>query len=103
MQTRPDDPVNGPPKGHGPGASISQAEWMLQVGEEFGIVRTTSMCPPDDIPVLRARFGDRLGYNGMISKKALDSPDDEAYRLLDRFLEEGVEMIKFWAAPRGRD
>lgn len=102
MQTRPTDPKDGPPVASGPGASTDQAETMLDVAEEFGIVRTYSMCLPDDIPPLRERFGSRLGFNGPISKK-LDEPEDVAYRLLDRFLELGVDMIKFWAAPRGRE
>jgi predicted TIM-barrel fold metal-dependent hydrolase len=103
MVTRPSDPKNGPPTGTGPGASIDQAETMLAVAEEFGIVRTYSMCLPDDIPPLRERFGDHLGFNGPIFKKALDAPDEDAYRLLDRYLDLGVEMIKFWSAPRGRE
>jgi hypothetical protein len=82
--------------------TLDQARTMLTVAEEFGITRTYSMCPVDDIPLLRDAFGDRLGFNGPISKK-LDEPDDAAYRLLDRFLEQGVEIIKFWSAPRGRD
>ncbi len=60
------------------------------------------MCPADDIEPLRDRFGAEIGFNGPIAKK-LDEPDDVAYRLLDRYLSLGVEMIKFWAAPRGRD
>ena len=60
------------------------------------------MCPHDDIPRLRERFGDRLHFNGSIAKKA-DEPDDAVYRLLDRFLEQGIEIIKFWSAPRGRE
>ena len=76
---------------------------MLDVADEFGIVRTYSMCPPDDIPPLRERFGDRLGFNGSITKKSSTSRTTSAYRLLDRFLELGVEIIKFWAAPRGRE
>jgi predicted TIM-barrel fold metal-dependent hydrolase len=103
MITRPGDPKSGPPTGTGPGASIAQAETMLAVAREFGIVRTYSMCLPDDIPPLRERFGDALGFNGSIMKKARDESDDAAYRLLDRFLEQGVEMIKFWSAPRGRE
>jgi hypothetical protein len=103
LQTRPDDPTNGPPKGSGPGASLSQAETMLEAAAEFGIERTISMCYADDIPPLRERFGDRLGFNGSIAKKTLDEPDDTVYRLLDRFLELGVEIIKFWSAPRGRE
>ncbi len=103
MLTRPDDPTQGPPRGPGPGSTIDQAELMLDVAQDFGVGRTYSMCFPDDIPPLRARFGDRIGFIGSIAKKTADEPDDDAYRLLDRFLELGVEMIKFWAAPRGRD
>ena len=103
LVTRPDDPVNGPPRGSGPGGSIAQAETMLEVAPEFGAIRTITMCFPDDIPILRERFGDRLGFNGSIAKKTADAPDDEAYKVLDRFLELGVEIIKFWSAPRGRE
>jgi hypothetical protein len=102
MMTRPSDPASGPPVGSGPGASIHQAEVMLEVAEEFGIERTYTMCQPDDIPPLRERFGDRIRFNGPIQKKA-DEPEDVAYRLLDRYLELGVEILKFWAAPRGRE
>ena len=102
MQTRPTDPKEGPPVGTGPGASLAQAETMMGVAQEFGVARIYTMCPADDIPPLRERFGPRLGFNGPITKK-LDEPDDVAYRLLDRFVELGVEMIKFWAAPRGRE
>lgn len=102
FQTRLGDPADGPPLGKGPDASMEQAEAMLTVAREFGIVRTYSMCPPDDIEPLRERFGAQLGFNGSIMKK-LDDPEDAAYRLLDRFLSAGVEMIKFWSAPRGRD
>lgn len=103
MITRPGDPTTGPPTGTGPGASIAQAETMLDVAAEFGIEQTVTMCLPDDIPLLRDRFGKRLLFNGPIQKTSRDAPDDEAYRLLDRFLELGVRIIKFWSAPRGRD
>jgi hypothetical protein len=99
--TRPTDPKVGPPS-NGPGASISQAEIMLEAAREFGIVRTYTMCPPDDIAPLRERFGLEIGFNGPIAKK-LEEKEDVAYRLLDRYLAQGVEIIKFWAAPRGRE
>ena len=103
MLTRPDDPPGGPPKGFGPGASIAQAETMLEVGRTFGVTHTLSMCFADDIPELRARFGAELAFNGSIGKKTADEADDVAYRTLDRFLELGVKALKFWSAPRGRD
>jgi hypothetical protein len=103
MVTRPGDPPNAPPLGQGPGASIEQAELMLDVAAEFGIRQTVTMCLPDDIPPLRERFGDRLAFNGVISKKSADEPDDEVYRTLDHYLELGIKVIKFWSAPRGRE
>ena len=103
LRTRPDDPPTGPPPMTGPGATTKQAELMLDVAREFGISRTWSMCPPEDIPPLREKLGDRIAFNGMINKGKLDEPDDEVFRRLDQFLEYGVDMIKFWSAPRGRD
>jgi hypothetical protein len=100
MQTRPADAKEG--SAIGSGASLAQAQLMLQVAEEFGVAKIFSMCPAEDIPALRERFGGRIGFNGSINKK-LDEPDDVAYRLLDRFLELGVEILKFWSAPRGRE
>ncbi len=101
--TRPGEAKDGPPGGAGPEASIAAAELMLEVAAEFGIERTYTMCPPDDIPALRERFGLRLGFNGPIGKTKIDAADDEAYRLLDRFLSEGIDIVKFWSAPRGRE
>ena len=82
--------------------NLDQARLMLNVADEFGVERIYTMCPADDIPLLRRAFGDRLGFNGPISKKR-EEPDDVAYRLLDRYLGLGVRIIKFWAAPRGRE
>jgi Amidohydrolase len=100
IRTRPGDPREG---GSDAEPSLAQAETMLAVAAEFGIVRTYSMCPADDIPPLRERFGDHLAFNGFVAKTKPDEPDDAVYRRLDRFLEVGIEIIKFWSAPRGRD
>ena len=100
--TNPDDRPAGPAGGAGSTGSAAQAETMLDVAAEFGIARTYSMCPVQDIAPLRERLGDRIGFNGMITKKP-DEPDDAAYRLLDQFLEAGVEIVKLWSAPRGRE
>src|SRR5437762_2374355 len=93
--THPTEPTGGMPGGAGRAGGIEQAETMLAVAREFGIERTYTMCPPQDIPPLRERFGAQLGFNGPMMKKP-DEPDDAAYRQLDQFLEQGVEMIKFW-------
>lgn len=103
LVTRPGDPPDRPPVGAGPGASIEQAETMLAVAAEFGIETTISMCHPNDIPELRQRFGNAIGFNGYLTKRTLDEPDETAYQTLDRYLELGVKIIKFWSAPRGRE
>ena len=83
-------PVELPPDQPDLPMEFDQAALMLDVAEEFDIVRTYSMCFPDDIVPLREKFGRLIGFNGSIHKK-LEEPDDAAYRLLDRFLELGVE------------
>src|SRR5687767_1236931 len=103
MTTSASDPKNAPRMQVASDASVEQARIMLEAGRELGIEQTVSMCLPDEIPVLREAFGSAILFNGMINKKKIDEPDDEAYRLLDRFLENGVKIIKFWAAPRGRE
>jgi predicted TIM-barrel fold metal-dependent hydrolase len=100
--TSPEDKAAGPAGGWGEKGTSDSAALMLEVGREFGIDLTVSMCPPQDIAPLRARLGDRLLFNGMINKKP-DEPDSEAYRLLDQFLEAGVKVVKLWSAPRGRE
>lgn len=101
--TRPGDPPSGPPLGSGPGASTEQAATLLDVAADFGVVQVYSMCSPEDIVVLRERFGDRLAFNGPLNKKHIEQPDEEMYQLLERFLELGVRLLKLWAAPRGRE
>ncbi len=101
--TKPDDQTQGPAGGGGAAGSSIQAEQMLAVAEEFGIGRTYSMCPVQDIRPLRDALGaTRIGFNGMIGKR-LDEPDEAAQRNLEAFLEAGIEIVKLWAAPRGRD
>jgi predicted TIM-barrel fold metal-dependent hydrolase len=103
--TRASDPPAGPPIGSGPGpdASLAAAETMLAVADEFAVVHTVSMCLPAEVPLLRERFGSKVGFNGWIGRMRPDEPVENAYRVLERFLAHGVRMLKFWAAPRGRD
>ena len=100
--TDPAESTSGFPGGAGRSGSIAQAELLLETAREFGIERTYTMCPPQDIPPLRERFGPLLGFNGPVHKEPHES-NDVAYRLLDRFLEQGVDIIKFWGPPRMSD
>ena len=100
--TSPDDKAAGPAGGAGKVGSSDAAALMLDIGDTFGIDRTLTMCPAQDIAPLRARLGGRLLFNGMITKKP-DEPDDAAYRSLDEFLQAGIHAVKLWSAPRGRE
>ncbi|MSR55637.1 MAG: hypothetical protein EXS09_20490 [Gemmataceae bacterium] len=100
--TSPDDKTAGPAGGWAEKGSSDSAAMMMDVGTEFGVGLTVSMCPAQDIAPLRARLGDRLLFNAMINKKA-DESVETAYRTLDEFLEAGVKIIKLWSAPRGRE
>jgi predicted TIM-barrel fold metal-dependent hydrolase len=84
------------------GGPLAAAELMLATAAEFGIGRTYSMCPADHIAALRMKFGSAIAFNGSLSKQP-DEPNEAAYRTLDKFLDAGIEMVKLWAAPRGRD
>jgi predicted TIM-barrel fold metal-dependent hydrolase len=98
--TRPTHPPELAGTGEG---SLAPAATMLEVAAEFGITRTYSMCPPEDVLPLRERFGDRLGFNGLISKGSRDESDVAVYGRLEEYLAAGVEILKFWSAPRGRE
>ncbi|QVL33107.1 amidohydrolase family protein [Telmatocola sphagniphila] len=101
--TAPSDGSTGAAGGSGREGSTEQAEVMLSEAREFGIARTVTMCPVQDIAPLREKFGDALVFNGMINKKKIDDSDDEAYKSLDAFLAEGIKILKLWSAPRGRE
>jgi hypothetical protein len=100
--TNPAAKAEGSPSNSEGNGITKAAETMLAAASEFGIGETYSMCPPQDIAPLREAFGKSIAFNGPISKKP-DEPDDAAYRNLELFLEAGIEIVKLWAAPRGRD
>src|SRR5919199_6117672 len=102
MRTRPPEDKGGSAEGAAEEDPLAQAATMLEVAEEFGVGVVWTMCPPEDVPVLRERFGPRLRFNGPISKTP-EGPPEEAYKVLEQYLENGVDLIKFWAAPRGRE
>src|SRR5215210_4513897 len=79
--TSPEDKAAGPAGGWGEKGSSDAAAMMLDIGAEFGVGLTVSMCPPQDIAPLRARLGERILLNGMTIKKPA-APDEAAYRNL---------------------
>lgn len=99
--THPTESKDGPPPAATP-AALEQAEQMAEVAREFGVEHICTMAPPEDIAPLRQRFGSFLSFNAIINRK-VDDTEANVYRQLDQFLEQRVQVIKFWSAPRGRD
>lgn len=99
--THPAEGKEGPPPAPEP-AALAQAEQMVEVAREFGVTHICTMAPAEDIAPLRERFGTYLSFNAIINRK-VDDTEDIIYRQVDQFLQQRVDVIKFWAAPRGRD
>jgi predicted TIM-barrel fold metal-dependent hydrolase len=100
--TAPSDKTEGPAGGAGAEGSTESAASMLRVASTFGVETIVTMCPSQDIAPLRKAFGNRLRFNAMVIKKP-DESDESSFTEFGRFLEAGVDIVKLWAAPRGRD
>ncbi len=85
------------------------ARLYFKVAELFGIVKTASMTKLENIDAVADAFGpagDRIEFIAVPNYEAAHEPGtfttDWLYRM-ERFREKGCRIIKFWAAPRGRD
>ena len=83
------------------------AELYLEVAELFGVRLTYTMTGLDNARVLHPRFGERIRFICVPDYMKRETPgtfttrwlkDIEAFRA-----EFDSDVIKFWAAPRGRD
>ncbi len=86
--------------------NIDAARLYFEVADLFGVTRTLSMTKLENIDAINDEFGDRIEYVAVPNYEARDQPDtfttDWLYRM-EKFRERGCRIIKFWAAPRGRD
>ncbi len=83
------------------GLEASAVWWPI--AKSFGIERTLSMTRLEDVPEMRARFGNALEF---IAVPDWHAPDRRVghgtgyLQRIERYREEGVRIVKFWNAPR---
>jgi len=85
---------------------IESARVYFQVARLFGIEKTWSMTQLEHVDDIRDEFGDRIEFIAVPNYTARHKPDTfttDFLRRIEAFREKGVTMVKFWAAPRGRD
>lgn len=88
-------------------ADVRAARDFFAVADLFGIEKVWSMSPLEEMDDIRAEFGERIEFIAVPNYSA-SKTDPECFttdwlRRIERFREKGCRVIKFWAAPRGRD
>jgi amidohydrolase family protein len=82
------------------------ARLYFQIAELFGVTKTVSMTKLENIDAITSEFGDRIEFIAVPNYEAAHEPGtfttDWLVRM-EKFREKGCRIIKFWAAPRGRD
>ncbi len=86
--------------------TVEAARLYFQIADLYGVKRAVSMTKLENIDAINAEFGDRIEYIAVPNYEASEEPGtfttDWIYRM-EKFRERGCRIIKFWAAPRGRD
>lgn len=82
------------------------ARAFLDVADRFNIRKVWSMTSLEQIDAIRNVMGDRIEFIAVPNYADKDEPDTFTTQWLhriERFRQRGCRMVKFWAAPRGRD
>jgi len=82
------------------------AEVYRQATEAYGIVKTWSMTNLEQCDEVQAVLGDAVEFIAVPDYANRDKPGcftTDWMKRIERFRGRGCRMVKFWAAPRGRD
>ncbi len=85
---------------------IESARLYFEVAALYGIQKTWSMSPLEQVDALKAEFGPRIEFIAVPNYARRNDPQTFSTDWLDRiakFAAKGCKVCKFWAAPRGRD
>lgn len=86
--------------------SVEAARLYFEAADLFNVRGCLSMTKLENCDAIDAAFGDRIEYVAVPNYEASEEPGtfttDWLYRM-EKFRERGCRIIKFWAAPRGRD
>ncbi len=86
--------------------TVDAARLYFEIADLFGVTKTVSMTKLENIDAITEAYGDRIEFIAVPNYEAAREPGtfttDWLYRM-EKFREKGCRIIKFWAAPRGRD
>ncbi len=89
--------------------TLDAARLYFEIAELFGVTKTVSMTKLENIDAITDEYGppgDRIEFIAVPNYEAAREPGtfttDWLHRI-EKFREKGCRIIKFWAAPRGRD
>lgn len=85
---------------------LEAAKLYFEAADCFGIERAWSMTNLEQMGPIEEVYGDRIRFIAVPNYDKRDEPDTfttDWLTRIERFRGRGVTMVKFWAAPRGRD
>lgn len=87
-------------------SGIESARRYFEVADLFGVRRVWSQTQLEEVDSLRENFGDRFEFvtiPNYMARTKTDTFTTDWLRRIEAFYAKGSRIIKFWAAPRGRD
>jgi hypothetical protein len=87
-------------------ADLASARMYFKAADHYGITSTWSQTQLEHVDEIRDAFGDRIEFVAVPNYLERDRPGTfttDFLKRIEAFAEKGVWMVKFWAAPRGRD
>lgn len=87
-------------------AHLASARQLMDVAELFGVTQLWSQTPLEQVDDIRQALGDRIRFVAIPDYRAPDKEKAFGVDWLERieaFACKGAKLVKFWAAPRGRD
>ncbi len=85
---------------------LPSARVYFEAADHFGITTTWSQTQLERVDEIRDVFGDRIEFVAVPNYFERHRPGTfttDFLRRIEGFAKKGVWMVKFWAAPRGRD
>ena len=87
-------------------SGVNAVRCYHEIAQAYGITLTFSMSPLDQLDTIRDIMGDAVEFIAIPAWSDADRTKAHGPAFLDqirRFHEAGSRIVKFWAAPRGRD
>ena len=89
--------------------TVEAAKLYFEIADLFGVTKAVSMTKLENCRAIKDALGprsDRIEFIAVPNYEARDEPGTfttDWLKRMEQFREQGSRIIKFWAAPRGRD